>query len=130
MNLGAMHGEGLPERTPQLYEWFFLVVSSSIHSSADVTSECCASDRPEALRLSLSDAYHIVLTILPKPRLSFPEEAGGGPTLWPICSRASSPLPPPLLPPPPPHFYPRDLHLRFAIRCVMFSDIAQVEVRC
>src|SRR6266704_5843146 len=52
--LGAMLGEGLPERSPHLYEWPFLVVSSSIHSRADVTSECCASDKPGPTRLAPS----------------------------------------------------------------------------
>src|SRR6266566_9410029 len=49
-----MLGEGLPERSPHLYEWPFLVVSSSIHSRADVTSECCASDKPGPTRLAPS----------------------------------------------------------------------------
>jgi hypothetical protein len=50
MKLGA----GFPEPSPQLYKWPFLGVSSSIHSRADVTSECCASDKPEPTRLAPS----------------------------------------------------------------------------
>src|SRR5271165_5491009 len=89
MKLGAMLGEGLPERSPHLYEWPFLLSSISIHSRADVTSEYCASDKPGPTRLA--------------PSANHAREIAGSRALVcsvktlappPSCAWSRSPLPP------------------------------------
>ena len=45
---GAKRWKAPPARPPHLYEWPFLVVSSSIDSRADVTLSKCASAKPAA----------------------------------------------------------------------------------